>query len=69
LGTGRTEVNLTELEAQARRYHRRVSAADSEREKLYALIRKARRDGYSLRTIAAAAGLTFGRIEQITKGK
>ena len=62
-------MSLSELEAQARRYHRRVSAADEEREKLYALIRKARRDGYSLRTVAAAAGLSFGRIEQITKGK
>ena len=62
-------MSLSELEAQARRYHRRVSAADAEREKLYVLIRKARRDGYSLRAIAAAAGLTFGRIQQITKGK
>ena len=62
-------MSLPELEAQARRYHRRVSAADAEREELYVLIRKARRDGYSLRTIAAAAGLTFGRIQQITKGK
>ena len=62
-------MSLSELEAQARRYHRRVSAADAEREKLYVLIRRARRDGYSLRTIAAAAGLSFGRIEQITKGK
>ena len=62
--------DLSELEAQARRYHRRVSAVDVEREKLYVLIHKARRDGYSLRTIAAAAaGLTFGRIEQITKGE
>ena len=60
-------MSLGDLEVQARCYHRRVSAADAEREKLYVLIRKARRDGYSLRTIAAAAGLSFGRIQQITK--
>lgn len=40
---------------------------ESEREAFYAVVRQARADGMSLRAIAAATGLTFGRIQQIAK--
>lgn len=59
--------DLTELQTVARRYQRRVSAVESDRVILYELIRRARADGHSLRACARATGLSFGRIEQITK--
>lgn len=59
--------DLRALTAAARRYQRRVSATDEARADLYRLIREAHADGASLRAIAAAVGLTFGRIQQIVK--
>lgn len=57
--------DLSTLRVRARSYHRRVAAIDAERVELYRLIREARAAGVSLRAIAEASGLTFGRISQI----
>ena len=59
--------DLSALTAAARRYQRRVSAADDARADLYRLIREAHAEGASLRAIAAVVGVSFGRIQQIVK--
>lgn len=57
-----------ELRSQARRYAKKMTAIEADREKVYAMIRERRAGGASLRELADDTGVSFGRIQQIVRG-
>jgi hypothetical protein len=58
---------LARLKETSERYASSVRDVESQRARLYVLIREARASGMSLREIARETGLTFARIHQITR--